>query len=104
MALIRPRLTDYHGILMPQAELDFAIHQCHSLGIPTQPLQVQNVYNYRKNSFETQDNVFLPTNPLDGKPLIFVPKRWLRFVPWLNYEDYFAKYCPQDEISHRPEE
>ena len=25
MALIRPRLTDYHGIMLPQAELDFAI-------------------------------------------------------------------------------
>ena len=25
MAVIRPRLTDYHGILRAQAELDFAI-------------------------------------------------------------------------------
>ena len=30
--------------------------------------------------------------------MIFTPKRWLRFNPWINYEDYFQKYCPKDEI------
>jgi hypothetical protein len=65
---------------------------------------VPSVYDYRKNIFEPQNDLPLPLNPVDGKPLILVPKRWLRFVPWLNYEEYFEKYCPQDEISHRPEE
>jgi len=25
-------------------------------------------------------------------------------MPWINYEDYFEKYCPQDDISHTAEE
>jgi hypothetical protein len=45
----------------------------------------------------------LPINPINGQPLLFVPKRWLRFVPWISYDDYFEKYCPQDEIAHTPE-
>jgi hypothetical protein len=30
-------------------------------------------------------------------------QRAVRFVPWLSYDEYFEKYCPQDEISHIPE-
>jgi hypothetical protein len=48
--------------------------------------------------------VGLPTIPADGRPIVFVPKRWLRFVPWLSYDEYFEKYCPQDEVSHIAEE
>ncbi len=43
-------------------------------------------------------------NPENGEPIIFVPKRWLRFTPWISYDEYFEKYCPQDEISHEPQE
>lgn len=46
----------------------------------------------------------LPVNPENGSPIIFVPKRWLRFAPWISYDEYFEKHCPQDEISHKPEE
>lgn len=45
----------------------------------------------------------MPIDPTDNRPLLLVPKRWLRFVPWINYEDYFEKHCPQDDISHNPE-
>lgn len=100
----KDRISDITCSFLKSFLIDFTIEQCLQLGIPTRPSEVKNVYNYRHNRFEVQNNVSLPVNPVDGKPLIFVPKRWLRFVPWLNYDDYFEKYCPQDEISHRPEE
>jgi hypothetical protein len=34
----------------------------------------------------------LPCNPDDGQPVILVPRRWLRYTPWINYDDYYAKY------------
>jgi hypothetical protein len=37
-------------------------------------------------------------HPETKDPIIFVPKRWLRFSPWINFEDYFKDYCPRDEI------
>jgi hypothetical protein len=100
----KDRISDISCSFLKSFLIDFTILQCKTLGIPIQLSQVENVYDYRKNKFETLNSVSLPVNPLDGKPLIFVPKRWLRFVPWLNYEDYFENYCPQDEISHKPEE
>lgn len=29
-----------------------------------------------------------------------MPKRWLRYAPWINIEDYFKDYCPHDDIVH----
>ncbi len=34
---------------------------------------------------------------------MLVPKRWLRFVPWLSFDDYFKGHCPQDDIAHKGE-
>lgn len=99
----KDRISDISCSFLKSFLIDFTIQQCERLGIPTTNSEIQNVYDYRKNAFEKLQ-VKLPVNPKDGRPLIFVPKRWLRFVPWLNYDDYFQKYCPQDEISHAPEE
>lgn len=100
----KDRISDITCSFLKSFLIDFTVQQCERLGIPTQSTDVSNVYDDRKNAFETQRGLALPVNPNTGSPLILVPKRWLRFVPWLNYDDYFEKYCPQDEISHTPEE
>lgn len=100
----KDRISDITCSFLKSFLIDFTIQQCGRLGIPVQSTDVSNVYDDRKNAFELQRGLVLPINPNTGSPLIFVPKRWLRFVPWLNYDDYFTKYCPQDEISHTPEE
>ena len=28
----------------------------------------------------------------------------MRFTPWINYDDYFVHHCPQDDVSHAPDE
>jgi hypothetical protein len=100
----KDRISDIACSFLKSFLIDFTTQQCQQLGIPTQSLQVSNVYDYRENNFKTENGVVLPVNPRNGAPLVFVPKRWLRFVPWLHYDDYFEKYCPQDEISHKPDE
>lgn len=100
----KDRISDICCSFLKSFLIDFTIQQCQRLGIPLQVSAIENVYDYRKNLFETQQGIGLPVNPANGKPLLFVPKRWLRFVPWLSYDDYFEKHCPQDEISHKPEE
>ncbi|SEI13917.1 hypothetical protein SAMN05216228_10266 [Rhizobium tibeticum] len=99
----KDRISDISCNFLKSFLIDFTIQQCQKLGLQRQLVDVKNVYNYRKNQFEVQ-KVELPLNPIDGSPLIFVPKRWLRFVPWLNYDDYFQSYCPQDNIAHKGEE
>ena len=100
----KDRISDISCSFLKSFLIDFTIQQSQKLGIPRQPVDVENVYDPRKNRFGTEPNVELPVSPTDGRPLIFVPKRWLRFVPWLSYDEYFEKYCPQDEVSHKPEE
>jgi len=100
----KDRISDISCSFLKSFLIDFTIQQCQKLGIPRRAADIHNVYENRKNAFTTQHGIELPINPLDSRPLLFVPKRWLRFVPWLSYDDYFEKYCPQDEISHRPEE
>lgn len=100
----KDRISDFTCSFLKSFLIDFTIQQSAQLGIPTSPSNIPRVYNSRKNMFEEARGIPLPTNPRDGSPLLFVPKRWLRFVPWISYDDYFEKYCPQDEISHTPEE
>ncbi len=100
----KDRISDITCSFLKSFLIDFTIQQCDKLGIPKTVTDVENVYDFRKHVFNTLKSVSLPCNPADGKPLIFVPKRWLRYVPWLSYDDYFKNYCPQDNISHTPEE
>ena len=100
----KDRISDICCSFLKSFLIDFTMQQCEKLGIPREVTDVENVYNYRKNCFEKLLSLEMPVHPKTGKPLIFVPKRWLRFVPWISYDDYFEKYCPQDEISHLPDE
>lgn len=46
----RGRISDIACSFLKSFLIDFTIHQCQKLGIPTQPSYVPCVYNYRKNS------------------------------------------------------
>jgi hypothetical protein len=100
----KDRISDISCSFLKSFLIDFTIDQCVRLRIPTEPTRIENVYNYRENEFVDQERVEVPVNPRGGKPLLFVPKRWLRFTPWINYDDYFAHHCPQDEFSHGAEQ
>ncbi|MFT8370973.1 MAG: hypothetical protein ABF641_07805 [Acetobacter sp.] len=98
----KDRISDFACSFLKSFLIDFTIDQCNRLGIPLEPKTVPNVWDPRSRSF-TDVTTHLPVDPTDDCPLLLVPKRWLRFVPWISYEDYFEKYCPQDDISHEPE-
>lgn len=100
--LSKDRISDFACSFLKSFLIDFTIDQCNRLGIPTESRTVENVWDPRSRAFIAVSTT-LPIDPTDGRPLLLVPKRWLRFVPWISYEDYFEKHCPQDEISHHPE-
>ena len=100
----KDRISDISCSFLKSFLIDFTIDQCEFIGVDTQPCTIEHVYHYRAKEFVSEDNVSLPVNPESGAPIILVPKRWMRFAPWINYDEYFEKYCPQDEISHKPED
>ena len=99
----KDRISDISCNFIKSFLIDFTIDQCEKLKLPTGNCEIPHLYDYRSNEFVTEQNISLPINPENGKPLIFVPKRWLRFTPWINYEDYFRHHCPQDDIAHKGE-
>lgn len=87
----KDRISDISCNFIKSFLIDFTIEQCEKYNIPIEKVIVKNVYDYKKNSFADEE-VFLPTNPKNKNPILLVPKRWLRFLPWINYEDYFGGY------------
>lgn len=102
----KDRISDISCNYMKSFLIDYTIEQCETLGIPTEGVILDSVYNYKKNAFDLNQKLYLPVNPKTKDPLIFTPKRWLRFNPWINFEDYFKSHCPRDEIFNpgEPEE
>ncbi|MTJ10057.1 hypothetical protein [Anabaena sp. UHCC 0204] len=94
----KDRISDISCNFIKSFLIDYTIQQCEEVGIPLDKTNISTLYEYRKNSFILDSEITLPVNPETKEPLIFVPKRWLKFSPWINFEDYFKEYCPRDEI------
>ena len=94
----KDRVSDICCNIIKSFLIDYTIQECQDLGIPIEKSVVPLLYSYRENKFLADTETYLPINPVTREPLIFVPKRWVRFVPWINFDDYFKDYCPHDEL------
>ena len=99
----KDRISDFTCNFIKSFLIDFTIDQCQQLGIPMVDVLVNDVYSTRDKKFMDNYKAKLPHHPVTGERIIFVPKRWLRHVPWITYEDYFRGYCPQDDVAHKGE-
>lgn len=99
----KDRISDIACNLLKSFLIDFTIDQCEGIGIPLQDTTVSGVYSVRDQKFIDDYKAKLPFHPETLENLLFVPKRWLRHVPWISYEDYFKCHCPQDDVAHEGE-
>lgn len=99
--IAKDRISDFTCNFLKSFLIDYTIDQCNSVGIATQKVRVPALYDYQKQRFEADREFQLPVHPERGTPILLVPKRWLRFGPWINFEDYFAAYCPKDDVINR---
>jgi len=86
----KDRLSDISCNFIKSFLVDYTIQQCEKYNIPTELVVIQ-YFDCKKLRIENE-SVNLPINPNTREPILLVPKRWLRFVPWLNFEDYFQEY------------
>jgi len=91
----KDRISDIACNYLKSWLIDYTIDQCQKLGIPTSDITLENIYNTKDNVFKAE-KVKLPFNPQNKKPLLLVPKRWLRWAPWINCEDYINGYYIKD--------
>lgn len=92
----KDRISDLACNLLKSFLIDFTIDQCRQWSIPLTSVELHDVFNYRVGQLQPEQ-LDLPVNPQTGQPLLLVPKRWLRHLQWINYDDYF-KYAIADEI------
>lgn len=95
----KDRISDIACNLLKSFLIDYTIQQCRRHGIPINAVPVPAIYNYRQNKLLSETAVTLPTNPDTNKPIILVPKRWLRFRPWLDFSEYIAQYFPKETLT-----
>ncbi len=88
----KDRVSDIACNYLMSFLIDFTIDQCQKLGIPMQDAVLPAVYNYRFNRLDENQKVKLPVSPATGHPVVLLPKRWLRAIPWLNFEDYIKNH------------
>jgi len=93
----KDRISDFTCSFLKSHLVDYTIAQSREVGIPMRSVQI-DLYDYSSRRF-ISEGVQLPVNPVDGKPILLVPKRWLRFEPWISYDDFFARIvAPQDRL------
>ena len=87
----KDRISDITCTYLKSWLIDYTIDQCQKLGIPTFDITLDDIYDEKKNVFK-KEVVKLPCNPQDKRPVLLVPKRWLRWAPWISCDDYAKDY------------
>ncbi|MGH9504611.1 MAG: hypothetical protein ACRD20_17295 [Terriglobales bacterium] len=93
----KDRISDIACNLLKSFLIDYTIQQCESYHIPASKVSAP-VYSYRENKLVIERDLTLPSNPETNRPIIFVPKRWLRFKPWLDFSEYITEYFPKEKL------
>lgn len=97
--IAKDRISDFTCNFIKSFLIDFTIEQAEKHKIPIKKTIIP-IYDYKKNRFITEE-IHLPQNPNTKQPIILVPKRWLRFLPWINYDDYFNDYYTKQVLSSK---
>lgn len=82
------RVSDIAANALKSYLIDYTQKQCTLWNIPiTGSMPVAHYFDF--STWEWADGYFdLPQNPVTGSPMILVPRRIVRLLPWINYEDY----------------
>ena len=86
----KDRISDISCNFIKSFLIDYTIQQCERYNIPTSLVEIQFFDTKSLKIVNEKNN--LPINPITKEPILLIPKRWLRFVPWINFEDYFNDY------------
>jgi len=93
----KDRISDITCNLLKSFLIDYTIQQSDTYRIPLSKSSA-NVYSYRENKLAVERDLALPVNPETQKPILLVPKHWLRFKPWLDFSEYMTEYFPKEKL------
>lgn len=100
------RISDIAANVLKRFLIDYTRRQCTIWNLPVESgVPVNHIYNPSSQSWEDAYED-LPVSPVDGSPILFVPRRLVRVLPWINYDDFlrgeFSAYlAARREIARR---
>ena len=97
----KDRISDIACNFLKSFLIDYTIEQCLKMRIPLTKVRLTAMHDYKTQAFVRDVPAELPVNPENESPLLLVPKRWLRYVPWINFDDFFVTACPKDEVINK---
>ncbi len=91
------RISDITANFIKSFLIDYTIDQCEKNGIPIDKVSMP-LFDMKKGKFIDED-VHLPINPNDKRPILLIPKRWLRYSTFINYDNFFQDhYIKEAEV------
>lgn len=92
----RDRISDSVGKIIRHRFAAYTKQICDEIGIPTQKIQYQNgIFDFDADRWKSK-YFHLPMNPYNNKPIMLVPKAFLRDQPSINKDDFWS-YCADHE-------
>lgn len=86
------RISDTTCTILKLKFVEYTQRIARAHGIPLAPHRLYaGAFDAQRQRFESP-TVHAPTNPATGGPLLFVPERFLRDLPQLNKDDWWAYY------------
>lgn len=83
------RISDIAANIFKEHLITYTQEQCQLWNIPLKPgVPINHIFDEKNKDW--YDGYFdLPVSPFDGSPILLVPRRIVRTLPWINYEDFF---------------
>jgi len=82
------RISDIVANILKRFLISYTQRQCGIWEIPvSEDVPVSHVYNHAIGTWEDSHDS-LPVSDSDGVPILLVPRRIVRTLPWINYEDF----------------
>lgn len=84
------RVSDIAANVLKSFLIEYTQQQAELWSIPlTSGIPVSHYFDFI--TWDWSDDYFdLPVNPINGNPLLLVPRRIVRLLPWINYQDYVS--------------
>ena len=82
------RISDITANIIKQFLIEYTQKQCQIWNIPLKSgVPLEHIFEPEKLEWY-DDYVNLPVSPIDNCPILLVPRRIVRVLPWINYDDY----------------
>jgi hypothetical protein len=83
------RVSDIAANILKSFLVEYTRRQCSIWSIPLKAaVPVEHIYDASTQQWiDSYED--LPVSPVDGSVILLVPRRIVRALPWINYDDFF---------------